>query len=177
VGLRSCDRHTSYVSRGPALFAVAARFSALQDIAAVLLLATAVADSFLRPQPFERSPPRSPMLCSVVQAALTDPRSSGRWRRISAIAATTAVARTPAMSHSVVDPCIGTKHGTNDPALLSSRASRGKLNRFRVRIPLRQFSATPSKFPTSLDAVSWASVRRADPTCRVACARASAWTR
>ena len=31
-----------------------------------------------------------------------------------------------------------------------SRASRGKLNRFRVRIPLRQFSATPSKFPTFL---------------------------
>ena len=55
------------------------------------------------------------MLCSVVQAALTDPRSSGRWRRISAIAATTAVARTPAMSHSVVDPCIGAKHCTQRP--------------------------------------------------------------
>ena len=42
-----------------------------------------------------------------------------------------------------------------------SRTSRGKLNRFRVRIPLRQFSATPSKFPTFLHVAA----RRLGPPC------------
>ena len=41
------------------------------------------------------------------------------------------------------------------------QTSRGKLNRFRVRIPLRQFSATPSKFPTFLHVAA----RRLGPPC------------
>ena len=43
----------------------------------------------------ELSPPRSPMLCSVVQVVLTDPRSSGRPRRTRATTVTTAIVTAP----------------------------------------------------------------------------------